>query len=266
LGLKKTWAPLAYLTMRVSAVLMLIWMFVGDPAWSQVTEVPTEHQIALPMYRPILLGQGPDALINRIDTQELIKKGQKDGMVLFVCSVRKTGDVEWSEIFGGLPNSDLLKVELQKRLSAAANPRFLPAVYNHETVDAIYYGTVVLTVTNGKPRLRIFSNVQPGAVASEDDFIDPQPFFGGDSKFSGFHYPNETARVQMDGSVRLKMKIDATGNVQSIQAVSEEPPFEGFAAAALNDFRNTKFIPAFRNGQPVASEVTLPVLYKAKAF
>lgn len=264
--MKNAPAPLALLGMRVSAVLILISMLFGNLAWSQVTEVPSERQMTLPMYRPILLGQGPDSLINRIDTQDLVQRGQKDGMVLFICSVRKTGEVEWSEIFGGLPNSDLLRVEVQKRLAVASNPRFIPGVYNHRTVDAIYYGTVVFTISDGKPRLRIFSNVQPAAVASEDDFIDPQPFFGEGSKFSGFHYPDETARVQMDGSVRLKMKIDETGIVQSIQAVSEEPPFEGFAAAALNDFRNCKFIPAFRNGLPVASEVTLPVLYRAKGF
>lgn len=265
-GLKKAPAPLAYLTMRASAVLMFVSMFVGNLAWSQVTEIPSENQNALPMYRPILLGQGADSLINRIDAQELAQKGQKDGMALFVCSVKKTGEVEWSQIFGGTPGSELLKAELQKRLAVASDPRFIPAVYNHRRVDAIYYGTIIFTISNGKPRLRIFSNVQPAAVAKEDDFIDPQPFFGEGSKFAGFHYPDETARVQLDGAVRLRMKIDATGNIESIQAVSEEPPFEGFGAAALNDFRNTKFIPAFRNGEPVASEVTLPVLYRAKSF
>jgi TonB family protein len=70
----------------------------------------------------------------------------------------------------------------------------------------------------------------------------------------------------VDGVVKLQMKIDASGNLQDIKALSEEPPFLGFADAALADFRNATFIPAFRDGKPVACDVTLPVLYKAKDF
>src|SRR5205809_6423128 len=39
----------------------------------------------LPEFRPALIGTGPDSLINRIDTADLIKKGQKDGAVMFSC-------------------------------------------------------------------------------------------------------------------------------------------------------------------------------------
>jgi TonB family protein len=266
LRLKKAHTPLAYLTMRVCAVLLLVSFLLIEVGWSQVTEVPSAQSATLPMYRPILMGKGPDSLINRIDSEDLMKKGQKQGIALFICAVLKTGEVEWSEVFGGSPASILLKQELQKRLSPASNPTFIPAVYNHQTVDAIYYGTVTFAVINDRPRLRIYSNVQPAAVANEDDFVDPQPFFGEGSKFKGFHYPDQTARVQVDGAVRLKIKIDAEGNVQNIQAVSEEPPLEGFAAAAVGDFQNAKFIPAFHSGAPVACEVTLPVLYRAKTF
>lgn len=264
--MKKRRAPLAYLPMcRFVLSLLAILSFVGL-AWSQVTEVPSEQTRDLPMYRPILIGTGPDALINRIDTQDLMKKGQKDAFILFICSVRKSGELEWSGLYGGTPDSKPLEDDLRKRLSAAADQRFIPAVYNHRLVDAIYYGTVVFAVVDGKPRLRIFSNQELDEVKEEHDFIGPQPFFGPESKFSGFHYPNETASVLVDGVVKLRIKIDATGNLQDIKVLSEEPPFLGFADAALSDFRNAKFIPAFRDGKPVACDVTLPVLYKAKGF
>jgi hypothetical protein len=51
-----------------------------------------------------------------------------------------------------------------------------------------------------------------------------------------------------------------------MKILSEKPPFLGFADAARGDFRNARFIPAFRDGKPVACDVTLPVLYKAKTF
>jgi TonB family protein len=252
--------------MRFIVGLLCAWLITAGIALSQITEVPSALTNELPMYRPILIGQGPMSLINRIDTEELMKNGQKDGLVRFVCAVRKTGEVEWSLAFGGGPGSEALKAELEKRLSAASDPRFIPAVYNHHPVDAIYYGTVTFAVVNGKPRLRIFSNQEPLEVLQESDFIGPQPFFGGESKFNGFHYPGDVARVAVDGVVKVRTKIDAAGNIQGLQVVSEEPPFVGFRDAALNDLRNAKFIPAFRNGQPVACDVTLPVLYKAKTF
>ena len=262
--MKKRRAPLAYLPMRRFVFSLLAILSFVVLAWSQVTEVPSEQTRDSPIYRPILIGAGPDALINRIDTQDLMKKGQKDAFILFICSVRKGGEMEWSGLYGGTPDSKPLEDELRKRLSAAVDQRFIPAAYNHRPVDAIYYGTVVFAVVNGKPRLRIFSNQEPAEVKEEHDFIGPQPFFGPESNFSGFHYPNET--VLVDGVVKLQMKIDASGNLQDIKVLSEEPPFVGFADAALADFRNAKFIPAFRDGKPVACDVTLPVLYKAKSF
>src|SRR5881394_2430380 len=253
--------------MRVLVLSLIALLSIVDLAWSQVSVTPAGQISELPMYRPVLLGQGPNALINRIDTQDLIKKGQKDALIMFNSSVKKDGGVEWSAIYHGTPDSDLLKQELQKRLSPASDPKFIPAVYNHQPVDAIYYGTVTFAVVNGKPRLRIFSNQEAEELAKEHDFIGPQPFFENESKFTGFHYPPpEAARVEVDGNVELKIKIDVSGNLQELNVVSENPPLLGFADAALPDFRNAKFIPAFRDGKPVACDVTVPVFYKAAGF
>jgi TonB family protein len=233
----------------------------------QASATPSGQTAGLPMYRPVLIGQGPNALINRIDEQDLVRKGRKDALVMFLCAVRKDGEVDWSATYGGTLDSDFLKQELQKRISPAANPRFIPAVHDHQPVDAIYYGTVTFRLVNGKPRLRIFSNQEADDLEKERDFIGPQPFFGNGSGFTGFHYPPmEGTRVQVDGMVELKMKIDATGNLQEINVVSEKPPLLGFGDAALKDFKDAKFIPAFRDGKPVECEVTLPVFYKAAGF
>jgi TonB family C-terminal domain len=275
LCLKNSCTPLAYLAMRVFASVLIALLSIVDLAWAQASATPTAQASATPskpaagltMSRPVLIGQGPSALINRIDEQELVRKGQKDALVMFLCAVRKDGGVEWSATYHGSPDSDFLKQELQKRISPASNPKFIPAVHDHEPVDAIYYGTVTFRVVNGKPRLRIFSNQEAGELEKEHDFIGPQPFFGDGSGFTGFHYPPmESGRLQVDGTVELKVKVDATGNLQEINVVSENPPLLGFGAAALKDFGDAKFIPAFRDGKPVESEVTLSVFYKAAGF
>lgn len=252
--------------MRVFGAFVLGLLAASISAWAQVTEVPSAQTTNLPMYRPVLIGQGPNALVNRIDIEDLVKNGQKDGWVRFICAVRKNGEVIWSEVFGSPPSSEVLKQELAKRLAAASDQRLIPGVYNHQPVDAIYYGTLTFKIVNGKPRLRIFSNQQPAELAAESDFIDPQPFYGGESKFTGFHYPEDSTPVKVNGFVQVKVKIDAKGKILSGLVVSEEPPYSGFDQAAVVDLTSARFIPAFRNGQPVECEVTLPVLYKARMF
>ena len=247
--------------MRVFGISAVVLLSIVDLGWSQV-DVPSSQTAKLPMYRPVLLGTGPDALINRIDTAGLIKQGQKDAAIMFSCSVKKDGAVLSVSTYRGTPDSKLLEQEVLKKLSLAANPKFIPGIYNHIPVDAIYYGTVMFAIVNDKPRLRIFSNQEREELKKESDFISPQPFWGGDSKFNGFRYPsNETAPVMVNGSAELALKVDATGNLQDLKLLSEQPPFLGFGAAAFEDLSKAKFIPAFRDGKPVACDVKIPIYY-----
>jgi Gram-negative bacterial TonB protein C-terminal len=219
-----------------------------------------------PEYRPVLLGNGPNALINRIDVQDLVKKGQKDAAIMFTCTISKDGEIAWSGTYRGTPDSKLLEQELQKRLAPASDMKFIPAIYNGHPVDAIYYGTVIFAMVNGEPRLRIFSNQEATELERESDFIGPQPFFGEESKFDGLHYPSKSdAPVRLDGVAEIQINVDAKGNLQGIALAKEEPPFLGFGDAAVYDFSKAKFIPAFRDGKPVACQVRLPVYYKPKS-
>ena len=222
----------------------------------------------LPEIRPALVGTAPNSLINTIDTADLVKKGQKEAAVMFTCLVAPTGQVVRSGAYRGTHGSELLEKELLKRLSTA---RFIPAVHNHIPVLAVFYGTVKFAVVNGKPRLRIFSNQQLEEVDKETDFIDPQPYVGlnpkdpNDSKFTGLHYPETGSTVAVTGVVELALSVDAKGNLTNLQVLSEEPPLLGFGNAALTDFGEAKFIPAFRAGKPVESNVKIPVYYKPSA-
>jgi outer membrane biosynthesis protein TonB len=62
----------------------------------------------------------------------------------------------------------------------------------------------------------------------------------------------------------LQIAVDAAGNLQNAKVTDESPPLLGFGDAALDDFGEAKFIPAFRDGKPVACEITLPVYYPPK--
>src|SRR6476660_6661230 len=142
---------------------------------------------ALPELRPALIGTAPNSLINTIDTADLIKKGQKEAAVMFSCLVAPTGDVVRSAAYRSTRGSELLEQEVLKRLVKA---KFIPAIHNHQPVIAVFYATPTFAVVNGKPRLRIFSNQQLEEVKKENDFIDPQPYVGPGSKFTGIHYPD----------------------------------------------------------------------------
>lgn len=211
----------------------------------------------LPMYRPALIGQSPDAIINRIDENLLLKAGQKGALIMFSALVDKDGVVKWSSTYRGTPDSKPLEQEVQKALT---NAKMIPAIRNHEAVAVLYYATVVFQVVDGKPRLRLFANQEAKELSTENDFVGPQPCLGGDSQFAGLHYPTNLP-VQVTGMAELSLKIDAAGNLQEEKVLKEDPPLLGFGDAAKADFAKAKFIPGFRNGQPVASEVMLPTYY-----
>jgi hypothetical protein len=219
-----------------------------------------EAQSPRPQFRPALLGSGPQSLINQIDSADLVKNGQKDGAVMFCAMVAKSGEVTWSRTYRGMPGTTALEEELRKRLDKA---KMVGAIYNHQPVDVILYGTVIFAVTDGKPRLRILLNQESKELKAFSDFIGPQPVVGADSKFTGLHYPTEIA-VQVRGVVELGLKVDAKGNMQELRGLSEEPPLLGFGDAAMTDFRDAKFIPAFRDGDPVECDIVLPVPYQAE--
>jgi hypothetical protein len=236
--------------MRVLGFLALALWLIGD--------VTPLRSAELPRFRPALPGSGPEALINQINTQDLLKKGQKDGGVMFCCYVAKTGSVMLSETYRPMPDSDLLKAEVERCL---AKVKFFPAIYEHQPVDAMFYGTVTFTVVDGKPHLRIYANQEVDEFTAATDFVGPQPIVGVGSKFTGTHYP-EGIPIAIKGLGYLALKIDAAGNLQDLQVASEEPGLSGFGKAAALDFNQAKFIPAFRDGDPVESNILLPVYYQ----
>jgi TonB family protein len=263
--LQKHRISLAYFAMRLRIFFFAGLLLGAELALAQTPKPGSPSpspQSKLPEVRPALIGTAPNSLINTIDSADLLKKGQKEAAVMFSCLVAPTGEIVRSGAYRGTVGSELLEQELLKRLATA---KFVPAVHNHQPVIAIFYGTVKFAVVNGKPRLRIFANQQLNEVDKETDYIDPQPYVGQDSKFTGLHYPDTGSTVAVTGVVELALNVDAKGNLKNIEVLSEEPPLLGFGDTARKDFDGAKFIPAFRNGQPVESNVKIPVYYKPSA-
>lgn len=229
----------------------------------QSIDVKSARSEEVPMYRPALIGSAPDALINLIDENGLAANGQKDAAVMFSCKVDRTGAVQWASYYGATPDSGPLLEEVTFKMSGA---KFVPAIYNRVPVDVVFFGTVSFAVVDGKPRLRIFSNQEKEELQKESDFISPQPFFGKDSKFEGWHYPPQgDAPIAVKATVDLELEINDQGILSVITVVGEEPPLLGFAKLAAEDTAKARFIPAFRGGKPVASKTIMRLNFSPPA-
>src|SRR5438105_13926987 len=110
--------------MRIFGISAVVLLSIVDLGWSQV-DVPSSQTGKLPMYRPALLGTGPDSLINRIDTAGLIKQGQQDAAIMFSCTVKKDGTVLSVSTYRGTPESKLLDQQILKKFYAAPNLQFI---------------------------------------------------------------------------------------------------------------------------------------------
>jgi hypothetical protein len=211
----------------------------------------------LPPFRPALLGNHKKSLINTIDTQMLLKRGQGDGFVMFGCSVSQYGYGGWSRTYRCSPNTELLQKEILGRIDQAI---FEPAVYKGSRVGVYLMGSVVFAVRDGKPHLRIFLHQEEEDLKKGNDFIAPQfAFAPGNTKFDGIYYPPNAPGLP--GLASLRLKVDALGDVQAASVTYEHPPGMGFGAQAVGPIRNAAFIPGFRNGQPVSCQFNWTIIF-----
>ena len=211
-----------------------------------------------PEFRPVVLGSGPDSLVNRIDGEGLLKKGQKDGAIMFCSQVDKNGMAIASWTYRGTAGTELLEKEVLSRLK---NAKFPPAIYQHQPVGVLLFASVIFS--EEAPHIQIFLNQDGRSLQEKTDFIGPQPVFGGDSKFTGLHWPKVEMPVLLTSAiVDLTLTVDEKGNLKNIDVLREDPPLLGFGATALEDFRDAKFIPAFLSGEAETSTSALPICYK----
>src|SRR6266542_2054442 len=186
---------------------------------------------AEPRFRPALIGNGPNALINLIDTKKLMEKGQGNGLLNFQCFVSTSGQAINAVTFRATPESKALDAELH---SALARCRFIPAIYNGKPTTVAFIGTVLFVVAGGKPHLRIYANENHDDIAKGNDFIAPQLIAGTTNKVK---LKDELAKARIyrlkGGVVELAITIDANGNQKHVRVVSEDPSGFNFGKAEL---------------------------------
>lgn len=217
------------------------------------------HALAesLPQFRPALLGNHKKSLINTIDTQMLLKRGQGDGFVMFGCGVTQSGDGYWSRTYRCSANTELLQKEILGRIDQAI---FEPAVYKGSHVGVYLMGSVVFAVRDGKPHLRIFLHQEEEDLKKGNDFIAPQfAFATGNPKFKGIYYPPNAPGGS--GVASVKLKVNEVGEVLAASVTYEHPPGMGFGRQTADAIRDASFIPGFRNGKPVSCQFNWTIIF-----
>ena len=74
-------------------------------------------------------------------------------------------------------------------------------------------------------------------------------------------YPEQAKRRDIEGTLKLMLKIDDLGRVLSAEVVEATPP-DVFDKAALAAFRDARFSPAMKDGQPVRYQAYIRVDFK----
>ena len=202
-----------------------------------------------PRFRPALIGNSPKALINLIDTEKLMEKGQGDSLLNFQCLVSISGQPVNPVTFRATPGSAALEMEV---MSALRSCRFIPAIYDGKLTEVVFLGTVLFVVAESKPHLRIYANQNHDDIAKGNDFIAPQLI---PATINEVPLNDELAKGRIyrlkGGIVELAITVDANGNQKQIRVVSEDPPGFNFGKAEVELLWGAKYIPGFRNGRPV---------------
>src|SRR4051812_42588600 len=212
-----------------------------------------------PEFRPALLGSYRRSLINTINTESLMKRGQGDAVLMFTAGISQSGYGYVWQTYRGTPNSQLLSKEVMDRTSQA---QFEPAIYKHQRVGVILTGTVIFSVIAGKPHLRIFLNQEESDLKQGKDFIAPQlAFAAGNPQFEGIWYPGHV--LTGPGVAAVTLDVDVNGKVQNAILAYEHPTGKGFGAEAVDGLRKAAFIPGYRNGKAVPCRFTFPVIFSS---
>ena len=120
-----------------------------------------------------------------------------------------------------------------------------PIHAGHETHAKIFDGTIVVTATPG---------LTPKGVKPKQEIRPPKAIL--------MERPPPVTAVEMElaqSESALKLVIDAAGKVRSVEVLGN---VQAVDEGLIRSTSNWKFIPAFSDGQPVASQIFLGVSLK----
>ncbi len=112
----------------------------------------------------------------------------------------------------------------------------------------------------------ILATIVLSPLAGHDSFAGPadgfqqaQPVCGWDSLRNRIVYPDLGVRAGLDERVTVRITIDAHGNIDTIQ-------FSEFNKVFLETIKNaifsTTWFPAFRDGNPIKSTLSIPIIFQ----
>jgi protein TonB len=133
---------------------------------------------------------------------------------------------------------------------SSQNPSRAPDVATKVQAPGSYAQTPVKNSTNPLPagRGRMLTNVSFGSSSGPSFLHRELPV-----------YPHIAKRFNKEGKVVLQLTIDEHGVLQGVE-VLENPGF-GFAAAAVEAIKRSRFNPARHEGRPTTSQASLPIRF-----
>jgi hypothetical protein len=218
----------------------------------------------LPEIRPAMVGSGPKSLVNLIDTQHLMKRGLDHNAILFSVRVEPNGQTLYGSAYGATGETEILKDEVQRKLRVC---RFIPAVYNHHNTFAWFYGTVVFWTSNGQPHLRVYANQEISEVERGSDFIEPQSINVPGHFYDRVQFPEGSWwSEEKPSTVEMLLSVDVTGKLNDVRVLKSEPPSKKMEEAMVKHLKRLTYLPAFRNGHPVASTTHCTAIFRPEGW
>ena len=81
-----------------------------------------------------------------------------------------------------------------------------------------------------------------------------------------FHYPASLYALEVQGNVMLRLFVDETGVVlPESTRVQESSSYAEFDSAAVAGSESLRFVPAKRDGEPIAVSILFPVFFRHPA-
>ena len=81
-----------------------------------------------------------------------------------------------------------------------------------------------------------------------------------------FHYPASLYALEVQGNVMLRLFVDSTGAVlPESTRVHESSSYPAFDSAAVSGSESLRFVPAKRDGEPIAVSILFPVFFRHPA-
>jgi protein TonB len=73
-------------------------------------------------------------------------------------------------------------------------------------------------------------------------------------------YPMMARKLNQEGRVMLKLTIDEKGNLSDVEVIKKAG--YGFTEAAVEAVKKSTFLPAKKDGKPIASRALLPIRFR----